>query len=247
MELLEELLQWLIGKESELSRMEAQPLPNDCHSVVHMIDDLQTFIDDLSRREPDIEKIAKVFSSKTPTKGRTKGQVEHEIRNPRARKLMEKWRSVWKRAMDRMKRLQEHLIYCREREGMNNWLFDEWRKRFLDWVDNRKMRILDFFRDLDKLNQGRVPIPEFIDGFLRSGFPTNRPEMERVADIFDINKDGYVDQNEWLTTLKPKTEQEIIEDEIQRQVALCTCPVRYRVNIVGEGMYKVSIQSLFQF
>lgn len=35
------------------------------------------------------------------------------------------------------------------------------------------------------------------------GFPTSRLEMERVADIFDRNGDGYVDHKEYIDTLRP--------------------------------------------
>lgn len=39
--------------------------------------------------------------------------------------------------------------------------------------------------------------------FYDSGFPTSRLEMERVADIFDRNGDGYVDHKEYIDTLRP--------------------------------------------
>jgi dystonin len=164
---------------------------------------------------------------------------------------MEKWRVVWKLAMERMKRLQDKLNYNRELERIKNFDFDEWRRRFLGWMNNKKARIMDFFRKLDKDNDGKVPKAEFIDGFLESKFPTSRLEMERVADIFDRNGDGYVDQREWLDTLRPdrdgqpKTESEIIQDEVQRQVAKCTCLVRYKVFQVGEGKYRVSFAHYF--
>ncbi|CAK9254223.1 unnamed protein product [Sphagnum jensenii] len=247
MELLEELLAWLTGAEASLLAAEAQPLPDDIHTLEHLIEDHQRFIDDMTRREPDVEKVAKAFSTKRqptqqqPTKGGydkgrtrglpprtstpTRGHVEPEIKHPRARELVDKWRIVWKLAMERMKRLQDKLNYNRELERIKNFDFDEWRRRFLGWMNNKKARIMDFFRKLDKDNDGKVPKAEFIDGFLESKFPTSRLEMERVADVFDRNNDGYVDQREWLDTLRPdrdgqpKTESEIIQDEVQRQVA----------------------------
>ena len=265
MELLEELLAWLIGAEASLLAAESLPLPDDVISLERLIEEHQTFIDSMIRREPDVEKVAKAFSTKRVTREQltrgidkgyrrgapprtstpTRGYVEPEIKHPRARELLEKWRVVWKLAMDRMKRLQDKLNYNRELDRMRNFDFDEWRRRFLGWMNNKKARIMDFFRKLDLDNDGRVPKHEFIEGFLNSKFPTNRLEMDRVADIFDRNSDGYIDQKEWLDTLRPdrdqpKTEAEIIEDEVQRLVNKCTCLVRYKVFAVGEGRYRVS-------
>ena len=103
---------------------------------------------------------------------------------------------------------------------------------------------MDFFRKIDTDNDGKVILDEFIEGFLKSKFPTSRMEMELVAPIFDRNNDGYIDHKEYLETLRPdrdvpKTEAEIIQDEVQRQVAKCTCVQRYKVFQVGEGKYRV--------
>lgn len=34
-------------------------------------------------------------------------------------------------------------------------------------------------------------------------FPSTRLELEAVADIFDLDKDGFIDYKEFLATLKP--------------------------------------------
>jgi hypothetical protein len=39
----------------------------------------------------------------------------------------------------------------------------------------------------------------------------------------------------------PLTEEEQIEDEVQRQVAQCTCRHKFRVHHVGEGKYRVCV------
>ncbi|CAG2163885.1 unnamed protein product [Oppiella nova] len=261
MDLLEELLAWLIGAEASLLAAEAQPLPDDVLALERLIEEHQTFIDSMIRREPDVEKVAKAFTTKRGTReqvskgtsGRrgipprtstpTRGHVEPEIKHPRARELLEKWSVVWKLAMDRMKRLQDKLNYNRELDRMRNFDFDEWRRRFLGWMNNKKARIMDFFRKIDTDNDGKVTKQEFIEGFLASKFPTTRLEMNRVADIFDRNGDGYIDQKEYLDTLRPdrdqpKTEAEIIEDEVQRLVNKCTCLTKYKVFQVGEGRYR---------
>ena len=41
--------------------------------------------------------------------------------------------------------------------------------------------------------------------FFFKDFPSSRLELEAVADIFDVDKDGYIDYKEFLATLKPTT------------------------------------------
>ncbi|XP_074600372.1 dystonin-like protein short stop isoform X2 [Brevipalpus obovatus] len=263
MEILEELLAWLRKAEADLLAKESEPLPDDIGELEVLIEEHQSFIDEMSAKQDDVEKVAKAFStskraasrqtsdvvkgrrglkSSTPINGHSKS-LDAEIKNPKARELVEKWRSVWLLAMERMRRLQDKLDYLREVERVRNFDFDEWRRRFLGWMNNKKARVMDFFRKIDKDNDGKVTQEEFIEGFLKSKFPTSRLEMERVAPIFDRNSDGYIDHKEYLETLRPerdapKTEFEIIQDEVQRQVAKCTCVHRYKVFQVGEGKYR---------
>ena len=79
-------------------------------------------------------------------------------------------------------------------------------------------------------------------------FPTSRLEMGTVADIFDRNQDGYIDYQEFIAALKPDwerkgplTDSQRIDDEVSKQVALCTCRQKFRVHQVGEGKYRVSL------
>lgn len=44
-------------------------------------------------------------------------------------------------------------------------------------------------------------------------FPTTRLEMEKVAEIFDRNGDGFIDHKEYIDTLRPDREV-IIEIEL---------------------------------
>lgn len=263
-DLLDGLMSWLKRKESDLHAVESTPLPDDIPSIERLIDEHQIFIDDLSSRKHEVDHIHKVFSvlRKQPEESigrtsRTKGRwtpsksrassaaasaPETEIRNPRARELLDKWSYVWNLAQDRMKRLQERLGYFTELERIKNFDFEEWRRRFLAWINNKKARIMDFYRKIDTDNDCKVTQNEFIEGFLKSSFPTSRLEMERVAPIFDRNGDGYIDHKEYLETLRaqdyPKTDDEIIQDEVQKQVAKCTCTIRYKVFHVGEGKYR---------
>lgn len=262
-DLLDELLNWVRRKESELHAADAIPIPDDIPTIERLIDEHQRFIDDLASRQSEIESISRTFAAKTrsevitsrsgsrsrfstsrttTTRTVSSASGDAEIRNPRARELVDKYHYVWNLAMDRMRRLQERLNYVNDLERMKNFDFEEWRRRFLAWLNNKKARVMDFYRKIDTDNDCRVTQSEFIEGFLRSKFPTSRLEMERVAPIFDRNNDGFVDHKEYLETLRasnhPQTEEEIILDEVQRQVAKCTCQTKYKVFHVGEGKYR---------
>lgn len=280
LELVEELIGWLTRHEGRLLGEEAEQLPVNANQLESMINAHSTFMDELRKREPDVDRVVKIFASKsatatskmivttTTTKPRQEGgrssssgrlssgarsttptrtsyatyRDEYpEVRQPRARIMLEKWRSVWQLSLDKMQRLKDRVEHLNEVERLENFDFDQWRRRFLTWVNTNKGRVMDFFRSIDDDNDGRIPVEAFISGVLRSKFESSRLEMERVADIFDKNNDGTIDNKEYLDSLrpdKPITDDEIIQDEVQRQVAKCTCAQRYRVYHVGEGRYR---------
>lgn len=66
-----------------------------------------------------------------------------------------------------------------------------------------KARVLDFFKQMDTDNDGKLTKQQFIDGFLKSKFTTSRMELEYVTPIFDRNHDGIIGQKEYLDTLRP--------------------------------------------
>ncbi|XP_013787345.1 dystonin-like, partial [Limulus polyphemus] len=275
-ELLEELMKWLLEAEATLTILEAEPLPDEVPLLKQLITDHQDFMADLTKRQPEIDRVTKAFSSKRqpskqyhrpshrvktgkhdnrrPSRGigaaapktstTFKTYSEPEIKNPRVRDLLDKWRNVWLLAMERQRRLQDKLNYLIELERIKNFNFDEWRRRFLGWLNNKRSRIMDVFKKIDKNNDGRVTKAEFINGILKSKFSTSRMEMERVADIFDRNGDEFIDNREYIETLRPdregrpKTDAEKIQDEVQKQVAKCSCPQKFKVFQVGEGKYR---------
>lgn len=53
-------------------------------------------------------------------------------------------------------------------ERMKNFDFDDWRKKYMKWMNHNKSRIMDFFRKQDKDHDGKVTRMEFIDGILAS-------------------------------------------------------------------------------
>ena len=149
-------------------------------------------------------------------------------------------------AWERDRRLKEKLNYLQELEKVKNFDWDDWRKRFLKHHNNKKSRVTDLFRKLDEDGDGFLTRDDFIDGILKNKFPSSRLEMNAVADKFD-HGDGMIDWREFIAALRPDwqdrgplTDMERIDDEINRQVALCTCRQKFKVFQVGEGKYRVS-------
>ncbi|XP_046365486.2 microtubule-actin cross-linking factor 1, isoforms 1/2/3/5-like isoform X11 [Haliotis rufescens] len=195
------------------------------------------------RKTPDFGRRTPDFGRRTPEPGRK--TPEPLYANPRVGALFNKWRQVWLMAMDRQRKLQDALEYQNEVERMKNFDFDEWRKRYLRWMHHNKARIMDLFRRQDRDHDGQVTRKEFIEGIISSKFPTSKLEMNAVADIFDRNRDGYIDYKEFVSALrpdrdppKPETEADKINDEVKRQVHKCTCMRQYKIHKIGEGKYR---------
>ncbi|CRK91723.1 CLUMA_CG005357, isoform G [Clunio marinus] len=170
---------------------------------------------------------------------------EPEMRSPRAKLLWDKWRHVWMLTWDRQKRLHDHLMYLQELERVRQFSWDDWRKRFLKFMNHKKSRLTDLFRKMDKNNDGLIPRDIFIDGIINTKFDTSRMEMGAVADLFDRNGEGLIDWQEFIAALrpdwqerKPATDADKIHDEVKRLVMLCTCRQKFRVFQVGEGKYR---------
>nr|XP_024217729.1 microtubule-actin cross-linking factor 1 isoform X6 [Halyomorpha halys] len=180
---------------------------------------------------------------KFPPKGSK--TLEPQFRCARSRLLYERWRGVWQQSWERQRRLRDHLAHLQELDRLANFSWDDWRKRFLKFMNHKKSRLTDLFRKMDKNNDGLIPRDDFIDGIIKTKFDTSKLEMGAVADMFDHNSEGYIDWKEFIAALrpdweerKPATEAEKIHDEVKRLVMLCTCRQKFRVFQVGEGKYR---------
>ncbi|CAH2057368.1 unnamed protein product, partial [Iphiclides podalirius] len=184
------------------------------------------------------------YGPRFPPRG-SKG-AEPEFRSPRVKQLWDKWRTVWLLAWERQRRLHERLAHLKELQRVSNFSWDEWRKRFLKFMNHKKSRLTDLFRKMDKDNNGLIPRNEFMDGIINTKFDTSRLEMGAVADLFDRNGGGLIDWEEFIAALRPDwverrgppTDADKIHDEVKRLVMLCTCRQKFRVFQVGEGKYR---------
>ncbi|XP_059838234.1 dystonin-like isoform X9 [Hypanus sabinus] len=267
-ELLESLLSWLQWAETILTQRDQEQLPQEIEEVKTLIAEHQTFMEEMTRKQPDVDKVTKTYKRKAaePTqitsnipvveKGRSRKRLPTralyspatqsiETKNPRANLLVSKWQQVWLLALDRRRKLNDALDRLEELREFANFDFDVWRKKYMRWMNHKKSRVMDFFRRIDKDQDGKITRQEFIDGILSSKFPTSRLEMSAVADIFDRDGDGYIDYYEFVAALhpnkdayKPLTDADKIEDEVTRQVAKCKCAKRFQVEQIGENKYR---------
>ncbi|XP_041039262.1 microtubule-actin cross-linking factor 1-like [Carcharodon carcharias] len=164
---------------------------------------------------------------------------------PQVTHLLGKWRQVWNQALDRESRLQNRLQMLRELQAFENFNFNTWRRRYMQWINDKKARVVDVFRFIDKDQDGRISLEEFMQSVLSSKFPTSSVEMEAVAGIFDLNGDGFIDYYEFANALHPsrdclrQSEDEgRIEDEVCRQVAECSCAQRFQVEQISANRYR---------
>ncbi|KAG7334350.1 hypothetical protein KOW79_002757 [Hemibagrus wyckioides] len=276
-ELLENLLSWLQWAETTLTEKDKEALPQEIEEIKALITEHQTFMEEMTRKQPDVDKVTKTHKRKPTTdapvqsqipvleKGRTgrkRSQAQSmypatvqapiETKNPRVNLLVSKWQQVWLLALDRRRKLNDALDRLEELKEFANFDFDVWRKRYMRWMNHKKSRVMDFFRRMDKDQDGKVTRQEFIDGILSSKFPTSRLEMSAVADIFDRDGDGYIDYYEFVAALhpnkdayKPLTDADKIEDEVTRQVAKCKCPKRFQVEQIGANKYRFYLGNQF--
>ncbi|XP_075868016.1 microtubule-actin cross-linking factor 1, isoforms 1/2/3/4 isoform X6 [Nelusetta ayraudi] len=257
--LLEELLSWLQWAETTLVQRDTEPLPQDIPELKNLITEHQMFMEEMTRKQPDVDKVTKSYkrkpaeapSSLAERRGARKHQQQQQAAmqlsggNPRLNQLCARWQQVWLLALDRQRKLNDALDRLEELKEFANFDFDVWRKKYMRWMNHKKSRVMDFFRRIDKDQDGKITRQEFIDGILASKFPTSKLEMMAVADIFDRDGDGYIDYYEFVAALhpnkdayRPTTDADKIEDEVTRQVAQCKCAKRFQVEQIGENKYR---------
>uniref|UniRef100_A0A672V2Y6 Microtubule actin crosslinking factor 1 n=1 Tax=Strigops habroptila TaxID=2489341 RepID=A0A672V2Y6_STRHB len=268
-ELLEELLAWIQWAETTLIQRDQEPMPQNIDQVKALISEHQSFMEEMTRKQPDVDRVTKTYKRKAtePPHGpfieksrsnrKSLSQAappsmpiisQSETKNPRINQLSARWQQVWLLALERQRKLNDALDRLEELKEFANFDFDVWRKKYMRWMNHKKSRVMDFFRRIDKDQDGKITRQEFIDGILASKFPTTKLEMTAVADIFDRDGDGYIDYYEFVAALhpnkdayRPTTDADKIEDEVTRQVAQCKCAKRFQVEQIGENKYRVRV------
>ncbi|KAJ8411591.1 hypothetical protein AAFF_G00163990 [Aldrovandia affinis] len=263
---VQRLLDWISSAEESLTLRDQEPLPDTMEQAEEAITQHTVFMDELNRKFPEVENATRSCKHKltpkrqvspcrrTPTKRKSAPKLQPptslpldnlEPQTPQMCQLISHWQQLWLQAQARQGRLQEHQQKLREMVEFSNFDFNVWRKRYMQWISHLKSRILDVFRGIDRDHDGRISQKEFIDNVLSSKFPTNSLEMTAVANIFDINGDGFIDYYEFVSTLHPSRDPyrraldaEQINEEVSRQVSQCSCPQRFQVEQISANRYK---------
>ncbi|XP_063167779.1 microtubule-actin cross-linking factor 1-like [Candoia aspera] len=271
-ELLGELLAWIQWAETTLVQRDQEP--RDVEQAKALVAEHQSFMEEMTRKQPDVDRVTKTYKRKAtePARGhftekpRSSSRKplnqaaapplpllsQPEAKNPRINQLSARWQQVWLLALERQRKLNDALDRLEELKEFANFDFDVWRKKYMRWMNHKKSRVMDFFRRIDKDQDGKITRQEFIDGILASKFPTTKLEMTAVADIFDRDGDGYIDYYEFVAALhpnkdayRPTTDADKIEDEVTRQVAQCKCAKRFQVEQIGENKYRFFLGNQF--
>uniref|UniRef100_A0A8B9CVY8 Microtubule actin crosslinking factor 1 n=1 Tax=Anser brachyrhynchus TaxID=132585 RepID=A0A8B9CVY8_9AVES len=255
--------------ETTLIQRDQEAMPQNIDQVKALITEHQSFMEEMTRKQPDVDRVTKTYKRKAtePPHGpfidksrsnrKSLSQAappampiisQSETKNPRINQLSARWQQVWLLALERQRKLNDALDRLEEVTALKefaNFDFDVWRKKYMRWMNHKKSRVMDFFRRIDKDQDGKITRQEFIDGILASKFPTTKLEMTAVADIFDRDGDGYIDYYEFVAALhpnkdayRPTTDADKIEDEVTRQVAQCKCAKRFQVEQIGENKYR---------
>lgn len=253
MDKLDELLKWVKSMQKEMKDISSKVIVDNSQQIQELINELQQFADNVLIKQSEMDEIAQQYRIESAIKKftlkshriRAQDISPDQISNLKAQEIIERWQNLLSTIDERMKHLLDKKEYYLELDKLREFDFDAWRRRFLDWIDARKAKLMDFYRKMDTDHDNKVNYEDFVATFLRSGFATSRAEMLRVAPIFDRNNDAFIDSKEWMDTLKDKSEEEIIKDEVQRQVAKCTCYSKYKVYQVEDRKYRVSFITLF--
>uniref|UniRef100_A0A8C5XAK2 Uncharacterized protein n=1 Tax=Malurus cyaneus samueli TaxID=2593467 RepID=A0A8C5XAK2_9PASS len=257
-ELLEELLAWIQWAETTLIQRDQDPLPQNIEQVKALISEHQSFMEEMTRKQPDVDRVTKTYKRKAtepphgPFIDKSRSNTppsmpiisQSETKNPRINQLSARWQQVWLLALERQRKLNDALDRLEElKEFANLTSTSGGRSNALD--EPQKSRVMDFFRRIDKDRTAKSPGR---NSSTASWLPVN----DGGADIFDRDGDGYIDYYEFVAALhpnkdayRPTTDADKIEDEVTRQVAQCKCAKRFQVEQIGENKYRFFLGNQF--
>ncbi|XP_059920960.1 microtubule-actin cross-linking factor 1, isoforms 6/7 isoform X1 [Gadus macrocephalus] len=260
------LLDWVSSAEEALSLRDQDPLPEAVEHNLEVIAQHMVFMEELNRKFPEVENATKSCKRKSIPKQQISPSkrlfikkrsalklqpapalpLEHlDPQTPQLTQLVSSWQRLWLLALARQTRLDQHQLTLIQMEEFANFDFNVWRRRYMQWISHLKSRILDVFRTIDRDQDGRISLKEFMDNVLASKFPTNALEMNAVASIFDTNSDGYIDYYEFVSALHPSRDPyrrpldpDHINEEVSRQVSQCNCPRKFQVEQISANRYR---------
>ncbi|XP_056142945.1 microtubule-actin cross-linking factor 1, isoforms 6/7 [Lampris incognitus] len=235
---VQRLLDWISSAEEALNLRDQEPLPEVMEQNLELIAQHMVFMGELNRKLPEVENATKSCKHKSVPK-----QVSPSKRPLAKRRSTLKLQPAAPIPLEHLDPQTPQLSQLMDEFA--NFDFSVWRKRYIQWISHLKSRILDVFRSIDRDQDGRISQKEFIDNVLASKFPTNALEMNAVANIFDMNADGFIDYYEFVSALHPSRDPyrktldaDQISEELSRQVSQCNCPKRFQVEQISANRYR---------
>lgn len=83
--------------------------------------------------------------------------------------LHKHWQKLWLRSSERHRQLLEARTRLKDIALARSFNFDNWKKRFVSWVDQQKLRVSDLFRRFDGNHDGMLTREEFMKALKASG------------------------------------------------------------------------------
>ncbi|KAM8966328.1 microtubule-actin cross-linking factor 1, isoforms 6/7-like [Pelodytes ibericus] len=262
------LLDWITSAEEALSLRDQEQLPEEMAAMEEIVTQHGVFMEELNRKEPEVEKVTKnckrkVMEVKAANSRKNSAKRQSSVKSPQVApsldltphmaQLLNRWQQLCFLSLDRQCRLQSAQQRLHEVQEFAHFDFAVWRKRYMQWIGQMKSRILDIFRGIDRDQDGRISQREFKDSVLSSRFPTNSLEMTAVANIFDINGDGFIDYYEFVSALHPTrdplrkcVDADQIQDEVNRQVSQCNCAKQFQVEQISANRYRFGESQLLR-
>ena len=81
-------------------------------------------------------------------------------------------------------------------EKMKHFNFDDWRRRYMRWMNHNKARVMDFFRRQDKDHDGKVTRDEFVQGIIASS------KLSDFVEVVWYDVDGSKASYRWVIARK---------------------------------------------
>ena len=83
--------------------------------------------------------------------------------------LHKHWQNLWLCSGERHRQLLDARTQLKDIGLSQSFDFDKWKKRFLTWVNQQKLRVSDLFRRFDGNHDGMLTREEFMKALKASG------------------------------------------------------------------------------
>lgn len=122
---------------------------------------LQAFQEEMVAQQPNMDALNKKRKGTSP---HTNPHMNKKIAS-----LHKRWQKLWFRSNERRRQLMDARTRLKDIALARSFNFDNWKKRFMTWVDQQKLRVNDLFRRFDSNHDGMLTREEFMKALKASG------------------------------------------------------------------------------